>query len=88
MTVLVLWMGCLGIIFLVAPGVWWKELPMIIFLFAAIFLTITQLTHKTRWGLIGALLVVGLLVLRRLQLLDFLTGGILFVILGLISLIN
>lgn len=83
-----LWAGVIGIIFGATPGVWWTEVPMVIMLFWAMFLTAAQVTKKTRWGLIGALAIVGILILRRMQLLDFLTGGILLVILGLISLIN
>jgi hypothetical protein len=85
----VLGLGVMGwMIWNWAPDQWWKEVIVIVIGFISIFLLSSWLWGRKKWGVIITSLIFGLLVLNRLGMLDILTGVLLVVILGLISLIN
>jgi hypothetical protein len=71
-----------------APDVWWKEVSVSVSGFISIFLLFSWLLGRKKWGGAVTMLIFGLLILNRLGMLDILTGMLLVVVLGLISLIN
>lgn len=83
-----LWCAAAGLIVFVRPGVWWAEVPVVTIVLLAVWFTATLVSKRARWGAGVAALTIGLLILRRLDWLDFLTGGLLLLVVGLITLIN
>ena len=84
---LLAWIGA-GLIIWKLPPVWWSELLVISLLSLALVLTVAWGIGKRKMGIMLAMALVGLLIMQRLQILDWLTLGLWLVVVGLISLIN
>ena len=84
---LLAWTG-VGLIVWKLPPLWWSELLVMSLLSLALILTVAWGIGKRKLGIMLAMALVGLLIMRRLQILDWLTLGLWLVIVGLISLIN
>ena len=84
---LLAWTG-VGLIVWKLPPVWWSELLVISLLSLALVLTVAWGIGKRKMGIMLAMALVGLLIMQRLQILDWLTLGLWLVVVGLISLIN
>lgn len=84
---LLAWTG-VGLIVWKLPPLWWSELLVMSLLSLALILTVAWGIGKRKLGIMLAAALVGLLIMRRLQILDWLTLGLWLVIVGLISLIN
>jgi hypothetical protein len=70
------------------PDIWWKELIVIMTAFCSMLLIFIQGFKSTKWSFLTDLVIFSLLLLNRLGILDILTGALLIIIFGLISLIN
>ena len=84
---LLAWTG-VGLIVWKLPPVWWSELLVISLLSLALVLIVSWGIGKRKMGIMLAMALVGLLIMQRLQILDWLTLGLWLVVVGLISLIN
>ncbi len=84
---LLAWTG-VGLIVWKLPPVWWSELLVISLLSLALVLVVSWGIGKRKLGVMLAMVLVGLLIMRRLQILDWLTLGLWLMVVGLISLIN
>ena len=84
---LLAWTG-VGLIVWKLPPLWWSELLVMSLLSLALILTVAWGIGKRKLGIMLAAALVGLLIMRRLQILDWLTLGLWLVVVGLISLIN
>ena len=84
---LLAWTG-VGLIVWKLPPVWWSELLVISLLSLALVLVVSWGIGKRKLGIMLAMALVGLLIMRRLQILDWLTLGLWLMVVGLISLIN
>lgn len=86
----------LGILSLIISGliiwfwepVWWLEIVVLGVMSLGLWAIVKTITKKNKIALIIALGMVGMLVLRRFEILDWLTGILLVTVLLLISLIN
>ena len=81
------WSG-VGLIVWKLPPVWWSELLVISLLSLALVLVVSWGIGKRKLGIMLAMALVGLLIMQRLQILDWLTLGLWLMVVGLISLIN
>jgi hypothetical protein len=77
-----------GLIALVDPDSWWKEALVFSVFLLSCYLLGSMLLKHTKWNIVVVLGIAGLLLLNRVGVLDILTGALLMIILGLISLIN
>jgi|GEM_PF-6804239 len=84
---LLVWIGT-GLIVWKLPPVWWTELLVVSLLSLALILTVAWGIGKRKLGVMLALAIVGLLLMQRFRILDWMTAGMWLVIVGLISLIN
>ena len=84
---LLAWTG-VGLIVWKLPPVWWSELLVISLLSLALVLVVSWGIGKRKLGIMLAMALVGLLIMQRLQILDWLTLGLWLMVVGLISLIN
>ena len=84
---LLAWTG-VGLIVWKLPPVWWSELLVISLLSLALVLVVSWGIGKRKLGVMLAMALVGLLIMQRLQILDWLTLGLWLMVVGLISLIN
>ena len=84
---LLAWTG-VGLIAWKSPPLRWRALLALSLLSLALPLTVAWGIGKRKLGIMLAAALVGLLIMRRLQILDWLTLGLWLVIVGLISLIN
>lgn len=82
------WIMWILVILLLPPVNLGVELVMVGSLAIAVFFTVTIMGKNRKVGLVITVGVVGMLALRRLGWLDLLSGGIVLIILGLITLIN
>ena len=71
-----------------APEKWWVEVVVVVTGIASVFLLTSWFLGRKKWGTVVAGLVFGLAILQRFEVLDWLTGILLVVVLGLISLID
>lgn len=81
----VLWVIVIGWLPPLNTGV---ELLMVVLLTIAVFFMVTLAGKSKKMGVIVTMGIVGMLILRRFGWLDLLSGGIVLVLLGLITLIN
>ena len=61
---------------------WWWEGIVIFALFWGMLLTAAWMTRSRRWGIISAVFGVGLLLLRRFEVLDWTTLALWLILLG------
>ena len=84
---LLAWMG-VGVIVWKLPPVWWTELFVVNLLSLALVLTVAWGIGKRKLGVMLALAIVGLLLMQRFRIMDWMTVGLWLVVVGLISLVN
>ncbi len=82
-----IWIGLGIVIWKISPSAWWIEVLTLILLFISIFLSTSWVAKSWKRGGLVATTILGILVMRRLQILDILTGGLWLLVLGLISLV-
>jgi hypothetical protein len=70
------------------PGVWWKEVVVVICGFVSLLLITSWSLGNKRCGALITTLIFGVLLLNRLGIFDILTLILLVAVLGLISLID
>lgn len=75
------------VIWKIPPGNFWVESAVLMLFTATFTLTLSWLFGKTKWAVIVTVCLLGLLIMRRLQILDILTGSLWLLVLGLISLV-
>jgi hypothetical protein len=91
LSLLISLMGLVGVglvIWTVPPGNWFVELLLLLLLSITLVLISAWLIGNTKRGVQVAIVVMGILIMRRLGILDGLTLGLWLIVVGLISLIN
>ena len=81
-------MGLGVLIWKVPPEKWWIEMAGVVTAGVILWLLGAWITKGRKWGWIISLAGVGLLIMNRFQILDWVTVGLMLVVLGLITLIN
>jgi hypothetical protein len=69
------------------PDIWWKELTVVCISWASFWLICSHIFKNIKWGGIISLAIFSIIILNRFGILDLLTGSLLIIIMGLISLI-
>lgn len=85
MVAVVLLVAWILTIVVASPDTWWVESIMVVEGGGAILFGVAALTGKRKWGVLVAAGCVGLALLNRLDILSFLTVGLLMIAIGLIS---
>jgi hypothetical protein len=80
-------LAAFAILFL-EPANWWIEMIVLILLSIGLYLIIGWVTGKRKMTLLAILLIVGNLVLKRLEMWEIVSSALLLLVLILIGLIN
>ncbi|MDP1743861.1 MAG: hypothetical protein Q8L51_03700 [Candidatus Amesbacteria bacterium] len=81
------WLGIGSLVWYIPPSNLGVEIVVMIALSMVVFMTLSWLIGNTKKGLIFSAVVIILLIMRRLNILDWLNFGLVLGILGLINLI-
>ena len=81
------WLGLASILWYIPPSSVMVEIIVMTALLLVVFMTLSWLIGNTKKGLVLTLVIIVLLVMRRLNILDWLNFGLVLGLLGLINLI-
>lgn len=81
------WLLALGMVIYTKPNLF-TEFVVILGVWAGVFSLVTFITNKKKLGLIVSVGIVGLLLLRRWYILDWLSFGLWIAFIGFLTLFN
>lgn len=70
------------------PGTWWMEMIVVTLVWVGLFIGGTWIIGRKKWGLVASFGVTGLLLMNRLNILDWPMLGLWLLVLGVASLVN
>jgi hypothetical protein len=76
------------VIWQVPPGQWWVEAGVLALMWGGLFVGGSWMLGRKKWSFIVSLWLAGMLVMRRVGILDWPLFGLWVLVLGLVGLVN